>query len=58
MSSIVIVLIVLILIIAVLIILANNFVNILPKLRYIEGRNYIQMELEELFSTFVFPTGL
>ena len=58
MISIIIVLIVLILSIAVLISLANNFVNILPKLRYVQGRNYIQMGLEELFSTFVFPIGL
>ena len=35
----------------------TTFVNILPKLRYFEGRNYTNW-LQELFSTFVFPIDL
>ena len=35
----------------------TTFVNILPKLRYFEGRNYTNW-LQELFSTFVFLIDL
>ena len=35
-----------------------TFVSILPKLRYFEGKNDIQIGYIKLFSTFVFPIDL
>ena len=36
----------------------TTLVNILSKLRYFEGRNDMQIDLQELFRTFVFPRDL